>query len=1050
MTQRDDAAIACVRFASLRAFEGALRAGLVRVSARALGVRVKRDGDALLVDVTCLEEVTSAMPIEHTLGLVTHASWFEVLPPTRSGSPPDGDEELLFVGPEDAMRPWLVQLLSWGAEGVRAACVGADVWVLARRTPAYLQMLAEDAKSAADVRAFARAQGDVYFELGWSHALASWVRAEGEFVLIDRTGKVRRASAPHFERTVESVGIARLDTSQVATPSSAKDWLRALEIRPRLRRAVRERSPTLWWVQRDAVKQLDAWVSSAGEGALGHYEVQVLTQGEDVSVLVRGLVLDADAAVPLEALELAALEGAPRLFAPVNKRLDPPLHEARVLASLDAEARRDISYVLQQDGEVLRAQPFLQVDFSPLHAWTRIHLERAKAKLASWASAMHVELEELDVLSTSELASHVSEPQELDRTKRKRTRTTKVRATKPSSAQPAEHVQNVGAAVHWTMQAPTEAAVAALESNVLLRGVSLGDEANSDALAKLAAARRSLDAGASLEALTLDAWRWIGQPHAAYLDETAALHADLGEGPMRDALQAISLDARAPAAVRGALARGLTERAALLPAPVLMLALQRLVDVSGGDDVLRARMRDLLRPRLSLGLEVGLDVPAFLRREATLSTSLTQVQRGHLLGQFLSSLEAMKRTESALEAPWSKTLRWARWLVAIGYARLGLRQESEALQRGLMGEEGDALEAALAAVAHERWASALRGAPQVLSVEVLRLIDGLEERSREGSQRELYRYKFDRVLGALSLLGENTRDAFRAFAEGTDAQGDLAHALANAPDAATQVVLFDRELALHADAQEHDLALVDALLILPASSARPRVEPLVARAISRPPAHAIRTLSALARSVRIWGDDAERGELRNALKAMRALHNAEVMLEALGTHADLLDVLLRHSDGSVAAPFATWLEEALLEETVSTEGRLAVLAKLAAVGASQAGLEAELQRALTRLKAKGDARLKLVRALVHALLAMDASRAAPVLDAIHACIGGTTDAYQTSSHLCLSVLAMVDAVVLPVSELRNVEGERVRWKSAHHLGALLRPQGHGRNGDDEA
>ena len=570
---------------------------------------------------------------------------------------------------------------------------------------------------------------------------------------------------------------------------------------------------------------------------------------------------------------------------------------------------------------------------------------------------------------------------------------------------------------------------------MLRRGASLADEANHEAIGMLASASRGRDAHAFSEALKLDAWRWLALSRVVVADEAARLCTHLSEGLPRRALEAISLDARATSAVRSSLARELTERASQISAPLLLLALERLAEVSGGDEVLRARTRDLLRPRLALGLEVGLDVPTFLRREAGQGTRLTQLQRGHLLGQFLAALEAMTRPSRPLEAPWNKTLRWARWLVAIGLARLGLRQESEELQRTLTRESDDALEAALAAVLRERWSHALRGAPQPLALETVQQIDGLDA-------RDLSRYKFDRVVGALSLMGENTRDAFRAFAAAGDASATLAHVLAQAPDAAEQVARFDQQLERLKDAHEHDLALVDALLVLPVSSARPRVTRLLARAMQRPPLEAIRTLSALARSIRIWGEDEDREVLRNALIALRAAHTAEAILEALGMHADLLDVLLRSCDGGAEARFAAWVDSALLEETVSTEGRLAVLAKQASLDASRPSFDVELQRVLTRLKtAQGDARLKLVRALVHALLAMEPSRVGPVLDAIHACIGGTTDAYQTSSHLCLAVLAMVDAVVLPLSELHNVEGERVRWKSAHHLGALLRQQG---------
>jgi hypothetical protein len=446
---------------------------------------------------------------------------------------------------------------------------------------------------------------------------------------------------------------------------------------------------------------------------------------------------------------------------------------------------------------------------------------------------------------------------------------------------------------------------------------------------------------------------------------------------------------------------------------LVRFALSRLV---GGDRLGLARARDRLLARIHEGLSVERDVPTFLRRAGTgRDAAQVEILAGKLRALY-DRFEATKRKRSATEADPKLTDAYVRFVVAFGAARLGrpewAQELSSSADRAL--PKGDALHALLAATYAARIAHALEGLPAEtpLPAEVSAALNGLAK---------LDRYKIDRVRQCSKVLEPQERlDPILAFQRGdADPRGpEFASLRGLSPGAAMdEAVAAIMKSAKSAPADERARlydGVMDFFSMIPHEQALAHLEELVGRVSIVPPVRRIQLLEEALMLAGHLGEEAFARQIFATLEPVVASIGPEGVTEVAPLVAGMLRTLRRFGLKDEAARLLGATQAAATGKTTAhLVARLHTAAGLAYLGDIDRARPV-FEQALAVLA--GDIpmpdRLKVTRAVARALGTAPLEVAIAGLDQLQDRLAIVTDSFNTNTHVCLSVLDFMEALVL--------------------------------------
>jgi hypothetical protein len=458
-------------------------------------------------------------------------------------------------------------------------------------------------------------------------------------------------------------------------------------------------------------------------------------------------------------------------------------------------------------------------------------------------------------------------------------------------------------------------------------------------------------------------------------------------------------------------------------------ALSRLV---GGDALQLARARDRILARLYHGLSVERDVPTFLRfcGGGGVVNAVTVAQLVEHLEAQLERFRTTKRKRKTTEAPEELTRGYALMLFAHGFARLGQAESARALlaeANGLLARD-DAIHAFLREAYAARVEQAIAGLPPESPLPA-ELAGRLNELPR------FKRYIVDRLREASTILEPQEHlEPTDAFVHArSDPRGEELAAMRGMTDAAelarAVAVVMARALDPATSAEDRDRlfdGVMDFFPLLPEAESVPHLRTLVAHVGDLPSPR--RCLL-----------------LEEALMLAGFFGRAELVKELVGRIGDLMGELGAEHVAKLSRTLGQCMRSlrrvGLLEEggrlldaanaAISGEGTDAIVARLQlaagladlgrheeAKGAFRLGDQAVQDKALLMVD-----RLKIIRAMAMALSHMQQAYALGGLGKLADQLPQITDAYNTNTHFCLSVMQFVESLVLGYASEQLALGE---------------------------
>lgn len=624
-----------------------------------------------------------------------------------------------------------------------------------------------------------------------------------------------------------------------------------------------------------------------------------------------------------------------------------------------------------------------------------------------------------------------------------------------------------------------EARLSALETAFCELDTALDDPARTSAWAELgnlqAALHRSREAGlcwsralwrpgGSIDDQLVLAHRWVesecamlGYPDGAHmLGIVDVIEVDLDEQMVRALAAEVvyaELHARASEAERARAAASLGSLAQVPPplGPELLARLQRffathgvlldlrtlwlarsaLARLAGDDRLALFQTRDLIMTSLREGVGLARNIPNFVRTHGTDGDTSDLGRLADELQRVRDEYLTTKRKRSTIEStyPEARTNAYVRLVLAWGLARVGRSQAArEELDAGvaLLGdsvdpERGDPIHIAAHATYAARIQHALEGLPPgaPLSAEPGGPIAARERLSN------IERFKYDRLLQLSRVLDPREDvDAFEKWNHKDD-EPFAGLALLTAPE--QLAALFDRMLAGMSTQGPERVAralgeVLEYLAALPEPLAVPRLHAAL-RFVSAAP---LETRPKLLRNALLLAGYYDRPALIDEALATLAVSDAELTEQRPAQYAELLTrcapVLRRSNHESQLRTRLTRLEQRVGDNS-DLDGVVAQLH--IAAGFAALGQPGRVQGAFTAAYAllpelaapppKLQILQTLLREIAVALSRSTPGQAIAGARALMQRLASTSDSLSTTSHFCLSVIQLMEAVVLSLA-----------------------------------
>ncbi len=968
--------------------------------------------------------------------------WAEVLPARRSRQEAAVRGPVLFVAPADA-RP----MLELCGEMMRRGCDRQQLRVVRRPSeslalvkavdpPYYTVLQAMD--RVGGLRAFAPGppgQERLWIELGYTHPLARTLEpAPGTMVLVAGEGGWLFLDEGRWTDVYQLLDLELPDAANWTAESPRA----RIPVRLRLARAVRPEPPSLWVIRRDAVRQLEEWVSDAPETLIHRLSFAVTSGPEPIVILRARPSREGPPALELDAEALAPVAQIPNLYAPAEHVLEPPLRRDRLRELLAPDPDQTFWLTASPDGR-LRRESIAESAFHSLSDWVEYVVDRASPALEGWIRGVTFDVEPFEI-AQDEDADRSTEPEQV-------TEPSRIRTTAPAHSEPPQEqrAEPPPAAEPIPLLAPlrpveeghAERALAERERRFLLidgpadapeRAALWGEMGELNAqLGRLTDAAlcftRALWDATGDAAVEL-ARRWEAAMTSG--DESSLADRLARESPGPDGARVVAamvvrsaLEGQLDAAVAHAAQLWLDRHDDALDVRSAWLARWALSLVTGGDALGLARARDRVLARLCRGLSMERDVPRFLRFSASREREGGSARRlSAQLDALLDRFERTPRRRSVVEAaPLQYTMAYVHLVFAYGLARLGTAERARVLREHAMAavDGTDPLHAFLVDAFSARVDQALEGLPPdtPLSPELNARLDGADK---------LLRFKADRLRQASAILDPQQLDAFEALAAG-DARGFEFAALRGLADAGELAARLGQLSSRACDASllaDERLRLLDGLLdflpALPESAAMPMLQQCVQQLAELPGPGRLRLIEeALAVAAHF-----DRVELVRDLST--ALHRAfaELDVERLQKAAGALSTCIRVLKRVGFRDQAALLLDAVAKVARGSEPR-ALIARLHMAGGfaylgrleQASGIFEEGFESLQRWTGQPPVPTKLMRALANALSYAPIGEALAGLERLSRMWPLITDNYTVStSHCCLSVLEFCDLLVL--------------------------------------
>ncbi|PRQ05513.1 hypothetical protein [Enhygromyxa salina] len=490
---------------------------------------------------------------------------------------------------------------------------------------------------------------------------------------------------------------------------------------------------------------------------------------------------------------------------------------------------------------------------------------------------------------------------------------------------------------------------------------------------------------------------------------------------------------------------------ALLDLRTLWLARSGLARLAGDDRLALFQTRDLIMSSLREGVGLARNIPNFVR---THGTDGDASDLGRLADELLRARDeylTTKRQRSTIEStyPEARTDAYVRLVLAWGLARVGRPQDArDELDAGvaLLGdsiapERGDAIHIAAHASYAARIHHALEGLPPgaPLSAEPGGPIAARERLSN------IDRFKYDRLLQLSRVL--DPREGVDAFDKWNRKDDEPFAGLALLTRPEDLAALFDRMLAAMSTQAPERVArslteLLEYLEALPEPLAVPRLQAALPFVSAAP----LEARPRLLRNVLLLAGYYDRPALIDEALATLAVSDAELTEQRPAEYAELLTrcaPVLRRSNHE--AQLSARLSR--LEERVGDNSDVpGVVAQLhIAAGFAALGQPGRVQGAFTAAYAllpelaapppKLQVLQTLLREIAVALSRSTPGQAIAGSRALMQRLASTSDSLSTTSHFCLSVIQLMEAVVLSLAseDLALSEWAR-RWvETDEHL-----------------
>ncbi|MEO8840731.1 MAG: hypothetical protein ABI591_25110 [Kofleriaceae bacterium] len=896
-------------------------------------------------------------------------------------------------------------------------------------------------------------QEAIWTELGYHHPLAEHLRTErGVMLLATRDGW----------RTIRDEGWMSLDKAlELTVPERAEKIVPgAMPARRKveLRLSSGRRDVTSLWVLRDdAIGKIDKLLEYLPEEVVGRLMFAVSDASPPTVILRARTGRQAAPDLSLVAEEYAPLAGMADVYAPTGAIVEPPLRRERLRMILAIEAR-EVMWLARVEHHRFRVERISDDAFTPLDEWADYVLHASTPALTPWVRSTLYDFAPFVSTGVEWASERPRDHDDGEARRKKKERGGKERVTveddvpavaaKPVAPKPAPKPSAPVAS------APTRAVAIDVElANLEAEFIALdapGDAPERIALldrlghtyarldrkreAGLCFARAVWESPPAEAQSRLDAWITADLKSA---QPAKVLESALGlEIPSGDVVRTVAaLTARVVPAVAKdphRVTRWLDDHDGELDARTLWLSRLGLAKLSNGDPLLLAHARDRILARLAGGLPVERELPTFLRL-AGRSGALGNASGEHLstaLEELATRIDKTKRKRTPLEAPPHLTGAYVSFLLAYGFARIGLADRARSLvadaKKALTPLQGPNPEVHgyLIAAYSARVDQAIAGiaAETPLSDELGTQLTSLDR---------VARYKVDRLREASRILEPLERpDAIGAWIKKEkDSRGPEFAALRALTDPVKRAKAVDKlvDAAAANEAERERLidGIFDVLLELPESGAVPilsRTWPLIARLPEARRAvlyaealvvagHFGRTelvpgmLDALGVAIRlVQGPDLER-VLQHSLRALRRI----------GLRAEMAELLVE-------------AEHALPTNRVEAlRGRLALAAGLAFLGETSRALPIyEQARAALTESMVLPQRLDLTRALALAYAQAPLQHALGGLADLTTQLRDISDSYGTNSHYCLSVLNFVESLVLGITSDDLALGEAGR------------------------
>jgi hypothetical protein len=1035
--------VSVLRFESEEALRFTITSGLVPPKILEAGARTWRADGAIVIEPLvavppdAMKALATAgvgrLPSSKTSPSAREVScWAEIVAPVRAKGDFDPEGTVLFHVPTSKSLVELAgELVRLGCDRLEYRAIEGGHLLRAIAPPYYSVLRAVDGTGIEAFIATPPGQDRVWLEAGYEHPLSRFLRPRTDsIVLIDSSGWRAIPDGPF----ADIYTLIELEIPGAARSKLVPGEAPRVPVPLRLAHASAVDAPSLWVVREDAATKIERLVAALPEEATRGL-LFAAHEGDKGLVIVVRLRPGRVMTMEIDGEPYRAHPAIANLFLPVSATLEPPLRRDR-LRDLFTPDPDEVVWLRAGERGSFTVESTSDAAFVPLTSFIDYVIDRDRERLVPWVRS-----------ATFELQAYVGEPEhapserDLAPKRGRRERAPEPEPSAPEVTPEPERVRAPAAAPAQPQPAPRLAAahidtnriaeeLAAVEKEFLALG-SAPDAPDRLALwSRMAVLDTMLSRGTDAAlAWTRVIWEraddvsvkaaWAEAEQLLTRDPTETLIRI--EDPSRDHVRAVAARVVAGSGVDVQrlghdVSLWLDRHDELLDVRAAWLARLALSRAVGGDRLGLARARDRLLSRIHGGLSLERDVPSFLRR-AGRSRDSAQID---VLAQRVDALPTMlasaKRKRSATEADPALTMAYVRFVVAYGLARLGRIERAHEVRDEAVAAlpAADPIHGVLVAAFVARIAQALEALPAETALPA-------EVSQRLGALVKLERYKVDRVRQASKVLEPQERlDPIAAFQRGeADPRGPEFAALRTEADpTAIDRMVHHIIRAGESSPPDTKARLYDGAMDFFPSLRHERAHELLATVVRTsddiPAARRVQVLEEALMLAGHFGEEGLAREILTVLEPALAQVGPEGAAAIAPVAAGMLRTLRRFGLRDAAERMLGLLQGAAAGKgTVNLIARLHTAAALSFLGRTDAARPVfEEALGVLRTELPMGERLQLGRALSRALATAPIEYALAGMAELEKGIIYVTDSFNTNTHVCLSVLDFMEALVL--------------------------------------